>query len=105
MFQNALVRHLQHPEESSNFVADCHFRNNEASLDLDEVARWNCSPFEDAKDTSGTRRGADRVLHSNLDVNTAQEVALLVCSFLVRAEDPIDTPYCTDSIIEHEEPD
>ena len=33
-FQNASVRLHQHPEESSNFVADCHFGNNVAFLDL-----------------------------------------------------------------------
>ena len=38
-FQNALVRLLQHPEDSSNFVADCHFRNNAASLDLRVAVR------------------------------------------------------------------
>jgi hypothetical protein len=38
-FQNALVRLLQHPEESSNFVADCHFGNNAASLDLGVAVR------------------------------------------------------------------
>ena len=38
-FQNALVRLLQHPEESSNFVADCHFRNNAVSLDLGVAVR------------------------------------------------------------------
>jgi hypothetical protein len=39
MFQDGLVSFLQNLEESSNFVADFHFRNNEASLDLGVLAR------------------------------------------------------------------
>ena len=39
MLQDGLVRFLQDLKESSNFVADFHFRNNEALLGLGVLAR------------------------------------------------------------------